>query len=197
MMQLRECLVPQIIWLIGVCVVRPGQEAEYEFMWADTQAEQKANLKRLANLLGANPSFPIVTWNGRGADMPRLRRACNELELGPLFDNLKDRHRDLYHDFTKAVRLPKKKLSLSHVASWLGISRQSKIPKGRQVTSSYLEYFKCRESGNPIAESMKQDLVQYNRDDLDMLIGVVGKIPTLMERRSIAIPSLLTNHIGG
>ncbi|MBI3247210.1 MAG: ribonuclease H-like domain-containing protein [Deltaproteobacteria bacterium] len=94
-----------LIWLVGICLVRPNGR-EYFALWAETSIQEKRNLKRLAEISMANPSLPVVTWSGNGADMPQLRNAAQRLKLGHELDAVTSKHLDLFQYVRNAVRFP-------------------------------------------------------------------------------------------
>jgi predicted RecB family nuclease len=166
----------EIIWLVGACLVRPN-EREYVALWAETAAEEKNNLARLAKIAAANPVLPIITWNGNGADMPQLRIAVERLRLGQAFDVIESRHLDLFQHTKKALRFPIPQLGLAQVASYFAIPKVSRICDGLQALFLYQEY---RSSGDQNRrDTIKNDLVEYNRDDLEALVEVTDRISAL------------------
>jgi predicted RecB family nuclease len=190
------------IWIVGFCVVRAGRQPEYHLLWADSTRsarQEKANLKELAGVAEAEPSLPIITWNGTSADIPALKKAAERLKLGDLFSGVYSRHRDLFREFDKAVRLPRKKMGVDDVASWFGFQRRSGISKASQairrpwychtsVQDTYLEYrLSMADNDAPMADAqtLKANLLEYNRDDLDALTFIIGKIPDLQPQQSV------------
>jgi len=165
-----------IIWLVGVCIVRPNGR-EYFALWAETPAQEMSNLKRLAEIAAANPLLSVVTWNGDSADMPQLRKAVQRLMLGQELDMVESRHFDLFQHAQKAVRLPIPQLALSQVASYFAISKVSRIPDGRAALYQYQEYRKSRDESR--RNAIKNDLLEYNRDDLEALVGIAERISAL------------------
>jgi predicted RecB family nuclease len=128
-----------LIWLVGVCLVKPGGR-EYFVSWADTPAQEESNLSRLVEIAAKNPLLPVVTWNGNKADMPHLRKAANRLKLGPALGIVESRHLDLYQHAEKAVRFPIPSLGLSQVASYFAIQKVSHIRNGLEALSLYQDY---------------------------------------------------------
>ena len=166
----------KLIWLVGVCVQGSGGR-EYFALWADTAAQEKRNLMRLAEIIAASPLLPVVTWNGKGADLPELRKAATRLKLGQALDVVESRHLDLYRHAIKALRLPIPLLALSEVARYFALPKASCISDGLEALSLYQEYRRSRDKENRVA--FKKDLIEYNRDDLDALGGVVERIAVL------------------
>jgi predicted RecB family nuclease len=162
-----------LIWLVGVCLVGPNGR-EYLPMWSETPAQEERNLKRLAEIAAANPMLPVITWNGTGADMPQLRIAVQRQNLGHALDMVESRHFDLFQHATKAVRFPFPQLALGPVARYLSISKLSRVRDGLEALSLYQEYRRCRDEKR--REAIKMDLLEYNRDDLEALVGVAEQI---------------------
>jgi predicted RecB family nuclease len=166
----------QVIYLVGVCLLGSGGR-EYIALWADTPAQEKSNLRRLSEIVAANPLLPVVTWYGNGADIPQLRNAAQRLELGQALDMVESRHLDLYQHARNAVRLPIPQLKLGHVARYFAIPKISRIREGLEALSVYQEYRRSQDEDKRIA--LKTDLLEYNRDDLEALVGVAGRLAAL------------------
>jgi predicted RecB family nuclease len=161
------------IWLAGACVAI-GDAREYVALWADDAAAERRNLAALGALVDAHPGLPVVTWAGHCADIPRLRTAADrslavETSLGELFR----RHFDLYIYVRDHVRLPIPGLGLKDVAAYFGIPRVAGIADGLQAQMLYAEYLRTGEA------ALRDRLIDYNRDDLDALIGVARRLDSL------------------
>lgn len=165
-----------LIWLIGACVVSDGRRECFP-LWADTPAEEKANLKRLEAIAVANPALPVITWNGSGADLPQLRSAARRNRIAFAMDVIESRHVDVYQHVTKAVRFPMPRLGLRDVAEHFGLRRVSNISGGLEAQSLYEVYRTCKHAGR--RDALKADLLRYNRDDLEALVGVSERIAAL------------------
>lgn len=169
------------VWLIGVCIVDSSGHEHFSF-WADNRSEEKSNLKQLTKLLSANPSLPIVTWSGRTADVPCLRKATQQLKIKHLMNVMEPRHLDLREHFLKAVRIPWPWLGLKDVARVLGLTRANSIGGGLQALRLYHEYCTTRRKAN--RRELKNQLLEYNRDDLNALVGVATRLVSL--QRTVA-----------
>jgi predicted RecB family nuclease len=165
-----------IIWLVGVCLVGPGSR-EHFALWADTPAQEKSNLRRLAEIAAANPLLPVVTWNGNGADMPQLRNAAQRLELGETLGIVEFRHLDLFQHARKALRFPIPQLALDQVARYFAIPKISRIRDGLEALFWYRGYRSSRDENR--RDALKTNLLDYNRDDLEALVGVAERISGL------------------
>jgi predicted RecB family nuclease len=174
------------IYLVGVCLVRPAGR-EYLALWADTPAEEESNLKRLAEIAAANPSLPVITWNGNGADMPQLRSAVRRLNLGQALFMVYAGHIDLYEYAKSAVRFPIPSLALDEVANYFAIPRVSRISDGLEALSLFQEYRTCQDDNR--RDAIKTGLLEYNRDDLEALVGVAECIRGL-QRGSADVPTM-------
>lgn len=165
-----------LIWLVGICLREP-RGREYFALWADTPAEEKSNLTRLAEIAAANPLMPLVTWNGIGADMPQLRYACQRAGLGQALDMVESRHLDLFQHARKAVRFPIPQLALDQVARYFAIPKVGRIRDGFEALFLFQEYRSSRAADRRVA--IKRDLLEYNHDDLEALVGVAERITAL------------------
>jgi uncharacterized protein YprB with RNaseH-like and TPR domain len=91
---------------------------------------------------------------------------------------------DLLHHAKKAVRFPIPQLGLAPVASHFAIQRISPIRDGLEAQSLYQEYRRSRDEDK--REALKTNLLEYNRDDLEALVGVAEQMTALArEPRSI------------
>jgi predicted RecB family nuclease len=160
------------IWLIGVCLVA-GEDCEHEFLWADMPHMEAQNLRRLVALVEAHPDTPVVTWSGTSADVPMLRRAAERHGLEGHLTTLVERHVDLYAWTLSNLRLPIPRLAEKDVSSYFGVTRISDVYDGLQALLLYWQYLETRKG------SIKKRLLDYNRDDVDSLIELVGRIREL------------------
>ncbi len=146
----------------GLC--RDGRQATgIPLSWAESGEEEKTIVKGLATLLETHHELPIITWGWD--DIRRLAKTAWRLKV-KLPEAVFRRYRDLYKEFDEAVRIPAKKMSLEAVATWLGFKRRSTLPKGdiwRVLDRDY-----CNRN--------KKQMIEYNRDDLDMLILVCDRV---------------------
>lgn len=164
------------IWLVGACVV-DGERREYHALWANGKRDEARNLRELSALLAGNQALPIVTWAGEGADVPRIRETAGRLGLSELTDAIQSRHRDLYQYATKSLRLPIPSLSLKDVAEYYGIPKISNVGSGLEAEMMYRRYRRTPDEDSRAA--LREQLIDYNRDDLESLIGVVDRMREL------------------
>jgi predicted RecB family nuclease len=164
------------IWLIGVGVAGPGR-LEFFALWSDTPAQEAVNLTRLFEIIATNPSLPVITWNGTGADVPRLRKALHRQNLGITLDALVERHLDTFLHARKSVRFPMPELGLKQIARYFGLLRKTPIGDGLEANIRYQE---CRSlTDETKRDALKADLIQYNREDVEALAGVARRMEAL------------------
>jgi predicted RecB family nuclease len=157
------------IWLTGAYLV-DGERRDFTQLWADTPAEERRNLRDLARLVAENPSLPVITYNGTGADLPELRKAGARLKLTKLVESIVANHLDLYQVARAAVRLPVPTLSLSEVATYFGVTKLSGVGDGYDAVTRYLLYADA--PAGPGRDALREELLEYNRDDLVGLAAV-------------------------
>ncbi len=160
------------IWLIGMCTVINGRR-EYEFLWADSAVEERKNVLALLDRLEKSAGVPVVTWAGLSADLAQLRKAIERLRIRRSCDALLTRHIDLFAFLRSNVRLPIPGFGLKDVAEHFGIARGSPIVDGLEASMIYADYRRARGKKK---RRLRQELRSYNRDDLDCLIEVVGRL---------------------
>lgn len=162
------------IWLAGACVVS-GDTREYVALWADEAAEEQRNLQTLGSVVCAHPGFPVITWAGHCADVPELRKAGGRSPIArPAIQEVLKRHADLYLFARDHVRLPIPGLGLREVGAYFGIPRISDVTGGFQAQMMYREYQRSGDS------ALRDRLTDYNRDDLDALVGVALELNRLI-----------------
>ncbi len=160
-----------LIWLIGTCLVT-GDGREYAAYWSDDRTQERQNLRQLADDLREHPDIPIVTWSGEAADVPRIRHKASEFGLQGIVDEIEQRHRDLFRYAMRGVRLPTTSLSLKDVADYYAVPKVSAIRDGTEADSLYRQYQVERNAKR--RGTFREQLIDYNRDDLDALIEVTG-----------------------
>ena len=131
----------------------------------------------LAALLDDHSDLQVVTWSGQGADLPRIRQEAERFGLTRLTETLDQRHRDLFQWVVRSFRLPTHGLGLKEVAQYFGIPKISGIRDGIEAETMYRTY--RRERDRTHKGALQQQLVDYNRDDLDSLVTVTDRLRTL------------------
>jgi predicted RecB family nuclease len=169
------------IWLIGLSVVQ-STGTEHRTYWAETKTQEKANLKNLYDFLSKNTSGPIVTWSGKTADIPFLRKAAQRIKLNGLMSIVESRHIDLLAHFLKTVRIPQPSFTLDVVGDYFGLARLSSISGGLEAQMWYKRYLASRSKAE--RRKIKDGLIEYNRDDLNALIGLATHLSCL--QRTVA-----------
>jgi predicted RecB family nuclease len=163
---------------------------EYFSFWADTPEQEKENVDCLCKIIAAYSEVPVVTWAGNGADMPELRKAAerhdradpmrwrwNAPTLLAALEPIEQRHLDLFQSAANAVRFPIPGLGLKPLADYLGIPNLSVITNGFEAQEMFNEYKKCKKAAK--RARLKKRLLEYNRDDMDALVGVAEHLSEL------------------
>jgi predicted RecB family nuclease len=171
------------IWLIGACIVK-GARREYRFLWANTRRQEREILQQFASLLAEHPSLPVLTWAGTPADIAHLRNRALNLGVSGVADALPSRHVDAYLFLTRNVRLPTHDFSLKGVATHLGFLRRSRIQNGVQANDVYRQYLRARGARKA---RLKDEVLCYNKDDLDSIMWIVSMLRSLTTDRTCAL----------
>lgn len=158
-----------LLWLIGTCRVS-GEERSYTAYWADDWDAERRNLLQLEADLAEHAELPILTWSGVAADLPRIRAAATRADLDHVVAEIDRRHCDLYGYALRSVRLPITSLSLKDVADYYAVPKVSAIRDGAEADTLYLDY--RFETYTARRETLRQQLIDYNRDDLDAVVAV-------------------------
>jgi uncharacterized protein YprB with RNaseH-like and TPR domain len=82
------------------------------------------------------------------------------------------RHLDLFQEASKSIRLPIPQFGLKEIAAYFGIPRMSNIADGMEAEMKYHAY--AREADPVRRQLLKDELVAYNREDLDSLIETMA-----------------------
>jgi predicted RecB family nuclease len=163
-----------LIWLVGACVV-DGDRQEHLILWADSPQDEERNLRALGEFVRDHPALPVVTWAGDGAEVPQLWAAAKRWGIGLDLDSLLERHIDLFAYARRHVRLPIPRLGLKDVARYFGIPRLSGVAGGLAARSLHDRYRDTRD------RRLRDRLIDYNRDDLDALVGITQQLARLTE----------------
>lgn len=148
------------VWLLGARVVRP--EGDLCFcIWASPEGEARA-LSDLNAVLGKFSGLPVITWNGRSADLPALSKAAER--AGDVADLLGGRHVDLYQWTRRNLMLPVPGLGLKEVGEYFGITRETGVTSGLAAEMLWNRY---QRTGD---QEIKAELINYNLDDLRSLV---------------------------
>lgn len=164
------------IWLIGIYVI-DGEECEHIALWADDVSEERSNLKRLDEVLREHADLPVVTWGGSSADLPQLKGACARLSIEHFLHDLDERHIDVFAHARRTLRLPIPELGLGEVAAFFGVAKNSPVNDGREAQALYARYL-SRYSPR-VRQIIRDELITYNRDDLDALVETVRAVQGL------------------
>jgi predicted RecB family nuclease len=97
---------------------------------------------------------------------------------------LRERHVDLFGWTRRSVRLPRARLDLKQVATYLGVPRLSPVRDGMEAELLYDRYRRSRDAGQ--RSTLRQSLCDYNRDDLDALMGTARRLGELSRESDVA-----------
>lgn len=167
------------IWMVGLCVVR-GSRRRYRIFLCESPEREKWLLTQLADAMARHPDLQVVTWNGASSDVPQLSKRAQELRVAGITEALEERHVDVLQLLLRNVRLPITRYSLDNVAEYLGIRRSGKcrIYDGLQANGVYQQFLTARGAKR---NALRRDLLNYSREDLKLLVGVISRLPKLRE----------------
>jgi len=161
------------IWLFGAEVC--SSDSNYRIqLWADNAVERRAALRKLRRVISDHNEYPIITWAGRGADIPHLINVAKRYKCFDLVFALEERHLDLFYFAQKNLRFPTYGLALDSVAHFFGIRGRSPISGGFEALSLYSEYYSTKSAEKK--ERLKNELLEYNADDLHALRELVKRM---------------------
>jgi predicted RecB family nuclease len=161
------------IFVVGLSVVIAGRIHLEETIWADSAKEEQKNVNRLFNVVALYPNLPVVTWHGKGADIPQIQRVRKK-EFASKLKCLISRHLDLYRYVDTAYRFPTPWLSLESVAGSFGISKTSPLRSGREAAWRFQEYRLSHDE--EIKDRLKNEIIEHNRADVKALVAVALRL---------------------
>ncbi len=144
------------------------ENGSVEYLGVRRTVEEKSVLVRLLSRL--NPYDVIITWNGRGFDLPYLTTRLLSHGLDPR-SILGKRHIDLNEIVKSRLRLTF--TYLDHVCDFLGIARK-KGPMGMDVPQLYL---KAQEGDGKALKAIRDHCL----DDLEATRKVYLRLKPLLE----------------
>lgn len=168
--------VESLIWLVGVAI-QTGNKITYQQHFAEKSNldEEGHILRSLIDVIDRRRSYLVFTYSGISADIPQLRVAWRRQGLPdrPL-SHLMDMHVDVCQFLQRNFRFPMKSLGLDGMEEYLGIHRSSGISGGLEAVALYKRYVRTKD------DTIKQQLLDYNREDIDSTLKVVNRIPALV-----------------
>jgi len=171
------------IWLVGLLVVNNKGVECHQFFAEDKSMEQEI-LINLIDLLGKYNNRQILTWYGLGADLPQLKTAWQKhrLPTSKLTDLL-ERHLDLYQLTLNNCRFPLKSFGLKEIGKHLGFVRKLDDIDGLVALSMYNEYLSIPKKNKEKRLAIKNDLLAYNREDLEATLFILNQLKSLAETK--------------
>jgi predicted RecB family nuclease len=180
------------LWLAGVETVQGNQREVAQFWASDDDASERRLLERLQGFLDVHRELPVVTWSGLGADLPVLRKAANRLDVPDPMAEMT--HLDLFQYAVRSIRLPIPTLGLKELASYFGVPYIGPVTSGFETQFLYRQFQNTRSKRR--ATELQNDLLAYNRQDLDNLICVLEEFRRLAEfadaQKPLALPDANT-----
>lgn len=168
------------IWLVGLCIVdKQRKKVEQYFAERFTSAEEKRIIEELLAILKSNPKHVVITY-GASADMPQLEKAWRRHGFSANeWSDLKKRHVDLHTFVLHNFRFPLSSYSLKDVEGFLGFQRKKERIYGLIALDMYTRYL--REKKEPQKLAIKQELLEYNREDLEATAFVAKQLKPLLD----------------
>ncbi len=168
------------IWLVGFLVVNSKDDKECHQFFAENKSDERELLTSLIDLLGKYSGYQVLTWYGLGADLPQLKTAWqrHKLPISALSDLL-DRHKDLYQLTLNNCRFPLKSFGLKEVGRHLGFVRKHDDIDGLLALNMYNQYLQTPKKDKEKRLSIKNVLLEYNREDLDATLFTLNQLRLL------------------
>jgi predicted RecB family nuclease len=162
-----------MLWLAGVSVVRQDRADVYQFLADDdTLASEKLAVAYLAEILGKHHDLPVVTWNGKAADCPVLRKAAARCGVADPMEGM--RHEDLFAYATKSLRLPTPSTKLKELADYFAIPRLEDVGGGLHAQLLFRQLLTTTDQRE--RQRLQEDLLHYNQDDLSVLVAITDEL---------------------
>jgi len=171
-----EYLTPplgEMLWLAGVLVVTEGHGEVHQFLADDaTLGSERLAVGYLTDVFDAHRDLAVVTWNGKAADCPVLRKAAARCGMADPMEGMQ--HEDLYWYTKKAVRLPTPLFKLKELADYFAIPRLADIGGGLQAQMIFRQLVATFDQEK--RRQLQDQLFDYNQDDLAVLVGVTDEL---------------------
>lgn len=167
------------VWLVGLLASDTQATECYQF-FADETIQEKQILLKLIEMLEKYPTYQILTWDGLRADIPQLEAAWHRQGLPhEELQDLKQRHLDLYQFFRRNYRFPLWSFGLKEIDKYLGFVRKYEDMNGLEAQYLYHQYLSIPKRNSQERLSIKQKLLEYNKEDLDATLYVLGQLQSL------------------
>lgn len=161
------------LFLVGAGFALASGRTHISQIWADdTDDAERRLLDQLSWLLAQHPRMTVVTWAGKSADLPTLRKAAVRLGVRDPLDGRE--HCDLFYWAQQNLRLPAPSLGLKELAQYFGVARASDVGGGLEAQFLY----KPGRSGK-VPASNRDRLQTYNRDDVETTLELARKLRSL------------------
>jgi predicted RecB family nuclease len=153
------------IWLAGM--LAPG--AEPTQLWRWSEEDERPLMREIVAYWADRPDAVMLTWWGKGADLPTLRAASER--TGVEFVPNLETHFDLCHWAMGHLRLPIQGLSLKDVAAYFDVARsETEIGSGDEAVGVYID---AAAKGPRARSKARTKLEAYNADDLRGTIELI------------------------
>jgi predicted RecB family nuclease len=167
------------IWLVGLYIMdKQHKKIEQYFAERFTPVEEKRIIEELLAILKFNPKHVVITY-GASADMPQLEKAWRRHGFPANgWSDLQKRHVDLYAFMLRNFRFPLSSYSLKDVEGLVGFQRNKERIDGLIALGMYNQYL--REKKEPQKSAIKQELLEYNKEDLEGTAFVARQLKPLL-----------------
>ena len=166
-----EYVSGRCVFVVGAAVFQPNEKPTIYQWFAEQISDEGQILESLCQILAEFPDHWIITWNGKSADFPQLRRGwvrnCLSEELLADFEQ---RHIDAYEVAYKNVRFPVSGFELSNISDYFGQRRKHRRLSGQDMPLLYVEYLRTHKASEK--QSLRGKILSHNEDDLDGLLRV-------------------------
>jgi uncharacterized protein YprB with RNaseH-like and TPR domain len=159
----------KFIWLIGLHV--ENEDKTYSLYAANPQQEKQILIDML-RLLNERPGLNLLSYSGCRIEQNMLSKRLTAHDLPCL---MAKSIRDIYFDIHSCMAFPTQGLKLKDIAKWCGFKWRQSQMDGYEAATLY------GSSGN-LTKAAKQEVIQYNEDDLLALKHVLLHCTKLQER---------------
>ncbi len=151
------------IILLGIAKPCKTHICTSQFLLRDIQDEPSAIWALVSQL---QPKLSLITYNGKGFDVPYIKQRLVYYGLDASLDNP---HFDILHFTRRALKSKLKDCKLETVEKYLGIKRDVNIP-GALVPRFYDTYLRTKNVGPLVA------IVEHNKQDLLTLGSLFSRL---------------------
>jgi len=158
-------------YLIGMVICANGS-VHHEYLWADTEADEKHNWFRFLNIVFSHENFSLFHYGSY--DSKFIEKMCKKYNTEPnLVKMLKDNTINILTLIYNFIYFPTYENDLKSIAKYLGFERKSSVTSGLQSVIERINWEKTYDV------SFKENIIAYNHEDCMSLKLITDTLKSL------------------